>query len=69
MPTAAAAVKFNDARDITCRFIVADIVANKQYVDEVAEGNFSFLRSNAAYKHGIDFAYKRWKWIQKRLNR
>ncbi len=52
-----------------CRFIVADIVANKQYVDEVAEGNFSFLRSNAAYKHGIDFAYKRWKWIQKRLNR
>jgi hypothetical protein len=51
-----------------CRFIVADLVADKQYADKVAEGNFSFLRSNAVYKHGMDFAYRRWKWLHRRLN-
>jgi hypothetical protein len=35
----------------------------------VAEGNFSFLRTNAAYKRCMEIAHKRWKWVQKRLNK
>jgi len=42
-----------------CRFIVADVVADKLYAEKVAEGNFSFLRTNAAYKRCTDIAYKR----------
>jgi hypothetical protein len=52
-----------------CRFIVADVVADKLYADKVAEGNFSFLRTNAAYKRCMDIAYKRWRWVQKHLNK
>lgn len=52
-----------------CRFIVADVVADKLYADKVAEGNFSFLRTNAAYKRCMDIAYKRWRWIQVHLNK
>ena len=39
--------------------IVADVVADKLYAEKVAEGNFSFLRTNAAYKRCTDIAYKR----------
>jgi hypothetical protein len=52
-----------------CRFILGDLVADKQYADKVAEENFSFLRSNAAYKRAMEIAHKRWGWVQKRLNR
>jgi AIPR protein len=52
-----------------CRFIVAELVADKQWADKVAEENFSFLRSNAAYKRAMEVAHKRWGWVQKRLNR
>jgi hypothetical protein len=51
------------------RFIVADVVSEKVYSKKVAEGNFSFLRSNAAYKRCMEIAYARWKWVHKRLNR
>jgi len=52
-----------------CRFIVSDLVADKVYAPRVAEGNFSFLRSNAAYKRSMEIAYKKWKWVEKRLNK
>ncbi len=51
-----------------CRFIVADVVADKLYADKVAEGNFSFS-NDAAYKRCMDIAYKRWRWIQVHLNK
>ncbi len=50
-----------------CRFILADLVADKAYVAKAAEGNFSFMRTNAAYKRSMEIAYKRWKWVEKRL--
>jgi AIPR protein len=52
-----------------CRFIIADVVTEKLYAKKVAEGNFSFLRTNAAYKRCMEIAYARWKWIQKHLNK
>ncbi|MBI3682323.1 MAG: AIPR family protein [Acidobacteria bacterium] len=50
-----------------CRPILADLLKDKAYVDKVAEQNFGFLRTNAAYKRSMEFAYKRWKWVEKKL--
>jgi hypothetical protein len=52
-----------------CRFILAELVSDKAYASKVAEGNFSFMRTNAAYKRSMEIAYKRWRWVEKRLNR
>ncbi|MGO9606193.1 MAG: AIPR family protein [Candidatus Binataceae bacterium] len=52
-----------------CRFIVSDLVADKTYAPRVAQGNLSFLRSNAAYKRSMEIAYKKWRWVEKRLNK
>ena len=50
-----------------CRFLISDLVEDKPYAAKAAEGNFSFLRTNAAYSRCMDQSYKRWKWVQKRL--
>ncbi len=50
-----------------CRFIVGDVVEDKVYAAKVAEGTFGFLRTNAAYKRSMEVAYKKWKWVEKRL--
>lgn len=52
-----------------CRFILSDLVEDKLYASKVADGNYSFMRSNAAYKRSMEIAYKRWKWVAKRLNK
>jgi hypothetical protein len=51
-----------------CRFILSDLVADKAYAAKVAEGNFSFMRTNAAHKRAMETGYKRWRWVEKRLN-
>ena len=51
------------------RFILSDLVADRIYAAKAAEGNFSFMRTNAAYKRSMEIAYKRWRWVEKRLNR
>ncbi|MFL6601890.1 MAG: AIPR family protein [Steroidobacteraceae bacterium] len=50
-----------------CRFILSSLVEDKLYAPKVAEGNFSFMRTNAAYKRSMEIAYKRWRWVEKRL--
>jgi hypothetical protein len=52
-----------------CRFVLSDLVADKLYAPKAAEGNFSFMRTNAAYKRSMEIAYKRWRWVEKRLNK
>lgn len=52
-----------------CRFILSELVADKAYAAKAAEGNFSFMRTNAAYKRSMEIAYKRWRWLEKRLNK
>lgn len=52
-----------------CRFILSDLVADKTYAPKAAEGNFSFMRTNAAYKRSMEIAYRRWRWVEKRLNK
>lgn len=50
-----------------CRFILSDLVADRAYASKAAEGNFSFMRTNAAYKRAMEIAYKRWRWVERRL--
>jgi len=50
-----------------CRFVFSDLVADKTYASKAAEGNFSFMRTNGAYKRCMEIAYKRWKWVERRL--
>lgn len=47
--------------------ILKDLIEDKQFAAKVAEGNFNFLRTNAAYKRAIEFAYKRFKWVERGL--
>ncbi len=51
------------------RLILADLVADKAYAPKVAEGNFGFMRTNAAYKRALEIAQSKWRWTEKRLSR
>jgi hypothetical protein len=50
-----------------CRPLISALVADPAYADKVAAQNLSFLRSNTAYKRCMEFAHKKWKWVEKRL--
>jgi hypothetical protein len=52
-----------------CRFILSDLVADKAYAGKSAEGNFSFMRTNAAYNRAMEIAHRRWRWVEKHLNK
>jgi uncharacterized protein YjgD (DUF1641 family) len=52
-----------------CRFLLSELIANEKYQDKFNEGNFSFLRTNHAYEFCMEVAYKKWKWVQKKLNK
>lgn len=49
------------------RIMLSDLIRDSAYADKVAEGSFAFLRTNTAYKRSMEIAYKRWKWVEKRL--
>ena len=50
-----------------CRFILSELVKDKLYESKALEGNYSFMRTNGAYKRAMEIAYRRWKWVEKRL--
>lgn len=50
-----------------CRFILGELVGQKPYMERAEEGNYSFLRTNAAYKRCMEIAYRKWRWVEKRL--
>jgi hypothetical protein len=47
-----------------CRFILSDLVADKEYAPRAAEGNFSFMRTNVAYNVQWKIAYEHWRWVE-----
>lgn len=51
-----------------CRLILADLIAEKAYKEKVAEDNFTFLKTTAAFKKSMDIAYKRYKWTVRSLS-
>lgn len=50
-----------------CRPLLAALIEDPAYSAKVADENLSFLRSNAAYRKCMEYAYNRWGWIEKRL--
>lgn len=50
-----------------CRLILSALTADNKYADKVAEGNYGFLRTNAAYKLAIEYANTRFHWVRKGL--
>jgi hypothetical protein len=50
-----------------CRYLVSDLMDFKENIIKINEGKFSFLRTNASYKRCMEFAYKRWRWVEKKL--
>lgn len=51
-----------------CRLILADLIADKAYKEKVAEDNYTFLKTTAAFKKSMDIAYKRYKWTVRGLS-
>ena len=49
------------------RMMLSELIKDNAYADKVAEGSFGFLRTNTAYNRCMEIAYKRWKWVDKRL--
>ncbi len=50
-----------------CRPLLSDLTADADYADKVADDNLGFLRTNAAFKRCMEIAYKKWKWVEKKL--
>jgi len=51
-----------------CRFVLKELVEDKQYKAKADEGNYSFLKTAAAYQKCMEFAHKKWKWTRRGLD-
>jgi len=49
------------------RLLLSDLMADRDYADKVAEGNLSFLRTDRAFEKCMENAWKKWKWVHKKL--
>jgi hypothetical protein len=49
------------------RLLLSDLMADRDYADKVAEGNLSFLRTDKAFEKCMENAWKKWKWVHKKL--
>ena len=49
------------------RLILSDVIEDKAYREKTEEGNYSFLKSSAAFKRAMELAYKRYKWEKRDL--
>ena len=49
------------------RPLLSELMADREYAAKVEEENLSFLRTDRAYEKCMENAYKKWKWVKKRL--
>ena len=49
------------------RHLLSGLMALPAYKDKVAEGNYSFLRTDAAFEKCMASAYSKWGWVHKKL--
>jgi hypothetical protein len=49
------------------RPLLSELMQHKDYAAKVAEENLSFLRTDRAFERCIEVAYKRWRWVHKKL--
>jgi hypothetical protein len=49
------------------RLLLSDLMKDQDYADKVQEQNLSFLRSDRAFDKCMEIAYKKWRWVHKKL--
>ncbi len=49
------------------RFLISEAVSKDPYAAMMAEERYDFLRTKAVFDRCMEIAYKKWKWVQKRL--
>jgi len=49
------------------RMLLSDLLEDRDYVEKVAEGNLSFLRTDKAFDKAMEQARKKWKWEHVKL--
>jgi hypothetical protein len=57
----------SDIATTRVRPLLAGLLALAEYKDKVAEGNYSFLRTDAAFDKCMEAAYGKWRWVHKKL--
>jgi hypothetical protein len=50
-----------------CRLLLSELIEHEKFAPKVAEQNFSFLKTNAAYDLCMEAATQRWGWQKKKL--
>jgi len=43
------------------------LIKEENYAEKVRDENFNFLRTHQAYRYCMDLAYKKWRWVEKKL--
>lgn len=49
------------------RHLLSNLMTLPAYQDKVAVGNYSFLRTDAAFDKCMEAAYTKWRWVHKKL--
>ena len=49
------------------RLLLSDLMSHRDYVDKVKEENLGFLRTDRAFEKCMEMAYKKWRWVHKKL--
>lgn len=49
------------------RVLLSDLMQDRDYVEKAREGNLSFLRTDRAFEKCMEMAYKKWRWVHKKL--
>jgi hypothetical protein len=49
------------------RVLLSAIMEHPDYQEKVASGNLSFLRSDRVFEKCMEMAYKKWRWVHKKL--
>ena len=49
------------------RLLLSELMQDRDYAAKVQEGNLSFLRTDRAFEKCMEQAYKKWRWVHKKL--
>ncbi len=49
------------------RLLLSELMQDPDYAEKVSNDNLSFLRTDKAFDKCMDIAYKKWRWVHKKL--
>lgn len=49
------------------RMLLSELMHDRDYEAKVRDGNLSFLRTDRAFEKCMEIAYKKWRWVHKKL--